>query len=208
MMIFVLARQEPQETTLLALKGIISLILAYTESQMSSWRRERQKAVKPKLIKSWKNGARTTSWIIVPWNMPVTLTGLPRHSFERFLLMIVMPYTCALGADKFVNMLNRWGLMCLRVGTTCSSIVDVLLRRFSLKQHRDRWMGHTGRWKVGRLSTSTQLLFYSVRNPSALSSTSSCKPARSTLRTWRELIIYGWLSWLLIITKQMMRWMT
>ena len=62
----------------------------------------------------------------------------------------------------------------------------------------------TGLWKVVRLCTSTQLLFCSVPNLSVLlSSTSLCKPARSTSRTWRELMIpYGWLSWLLIITKQ------
>lgn len=144
--------------------------------------------------------------------------------------MIVMPYTCAIVADKFVDTLNRWGLMSLRVGMTCSSIVDVLLHRFSFKQHRDRWMVHTGRlglslmvvfnlhflihdiskwwldtgrWKVERLSTSTHVLFCSVPNPSALSSTSSYKPARSSLRTWQELILCGWLSWLPIITKQM-----
>ena len=59
----------------------------------------------------------------------------------------------------------------------------------------------TGLWKVVRLCTSTQLLFCSVPNQSALSSTSLCKPARSTSRTWQESIPYGWRSWLLIITK-------
>ncbi|CAN6816356.1 unnamed protein product [Brassica oleracea] len=85
--------------------------------------------------------------------------------------------------DKFVETLNRWGLMCLLAEMTCLSTVNVLLRRFSLKQHRDRWMVHTGLWKVVRLCTSTQVLFYSVPNLSVLSSTSLCKPARSTSTT-------------------------
>ncbi|KAH0851209.1 hypothetical protein HID58_094916 [Brassica napus] len=54
---------------------------------------------------------------------------------------------------------------------------------FFLKAAQRQMDVHTGLWKVVRLCTSTQVLFYSVPNLSVLSSTSLCKPARSTSTT-------------------------